>query len=183
MQAIDHWETHYADSPRFTLQRFVADICKQHNLREQRSDILLSLVQSMNMPSGSLLADPRSDQPAATSTSATAMAQSFCLLMATLLDSVPVSQRHSVRLDLHSSLDQRKLPPSVSSAMQAWLGNDRPLSLTNAPSPVLRALLNRTYVVLCERLGPVEADRLLAGAVNRSQSERPDLGNSLADLL
>lgn len=183
MEAIDHWEHHYANSPRFTLQRFVADICRDHNLRERRSDILLSLVQSMNMSSSSLLPDPHADRPDNGNPETARMADAFCVLMSTLLECIPADKRHTIRLDLYGSIDQRRLPPTVSAAMQAWLGNDRPLVLPSAPAPVLRALVNRVYVVMCERLGPVDADRVLALATNSSQSARPDLGDPMSLLL
>lgn len=182
MEAIAYWEQNYADSPRFTLQRFVADICREHNLRDQRSDVLLSLVQSMNMPATALLPDPHADQADSKPQGNTA-ARGFCLLMSTLMENIPAQHRHSIRLDLYASIDQRKLPPALANAMQGWLGNDRPLQLNSAPEEILRALVNRTYVVLCERLGPVEADRLLAAAINQSQAHSPELGVAMAELL
>lgn len=182
LEVIDYWEANYADSPRFTLQRFVADICNQHNLREQRSDILLSLVQSMNMPVSQLLPDPVNGQ-AGKDRSTNSTSEAFCLLMSTLLDCLPASNRHSVRLDLYASVDQRKLPPALASGLQAWLGNDKPLRIGTAAAPILRAIVNRAYVVICERLGPVEADRLLADASRRSRSANPALDAEIANLL
>ena len=182
MEVIDYWESHYADSPRFTLQRFVADICTQHNLRDRRSDILLSLVQSMNLPASQLLPDPVNGQSTKSRTSDTS-SDAFCLLMTTLMECVPASKYHNIRLDLYASVDQRRLPPSLASGLQAWLGNDKPLRIGVIPVGLLRSIVNRTYVVLCERLGPVEADRLLAEASKRSKSANPALAAGIADLL
>ncbi|KAF0808995.1 hypothetical protein A167_02205 [Alcanivorax sp. S71-1-4] len=185
LQALSHWEANYADRPRFTLQRFVADICRDDVLRGRRSDILLSLVQAMNMPVASLLPDPlhdkqlaRADGPVSASTSA-----AFCALMEALMTRVPLQTRHSFRLDLLSSLSRRHLPPALLGAMQSWLGNDQPLKVPAAQETLLQSLVNRTYVVLCERLGPVAADKALVEAVRTVQAAHPDMDKALNGLL
>src|SRR5690606_26021215 len=134
LQALSHWEANYADRPRFTLQRFVADICRDEVLRGRRSDILLSLVQAMNMPVASLLPDPltdrqpaRADGPASASTNA-----AFCALMEALMTIVHLQARHSLRLDLLSSLSRGHTPQVLLGAMQSWLGNDQPLKVPAA---------------------------------------------------
>jgi hypothetical protein len=50
LDALMHWENHFATAPRFTLQKFVAELCKDGDLRSRRADILLSLVQALSMP-------------------------------------------------------------------------------------------------------------------------------------
>ena len=184
MAALSHWETHYADRPRFTLQRFVADICRDETLRGRRSNILLSLVQAMNMPVASLLPDPLKDrQPARAGEPMSASTRAaFGLLMEALMTRVPLQARHSFRLDLLSSLSPH-LPPALLSAMQSWLGNDQPLAVPAAPETLMQSLVNRTYVVLCERLGPVAADKVLAEAVRSVQAAHPEMDKALNGLL
>ena len=57
--------------------------------------------------------------------------------------------------------------------MEYWLQSPErtlpPLALE-----ALREQLNRTYVLLCERLGPVEADHHLKQAYQKSQQEKVD---------
>ena len=48
---------------------------------------------------------------------------------------------------------------------------------------MLRSLLNQFYVVLCEAVGPVSADRILATAAKQVGAERPELGKQLDALL
>ncbi|MCH8543263.1 MAG: hypothetical protein LAT61_06825 [Alcanivorax sp.] len=215
MAALHHWETHYAERPRFTLQRFVADICQDESLRERRSAILLSLVQAMNMPVQSLLPDPlagqlpqrRSDASTDVPTDATtkdgsvktgssaSVAAAFSALMEALSSRVPLSQRHSFRLDLLASLNRDTLPPPLVSAMQHWLGRDNAerraapdqtesaLNVPPVPEALLQALVNRTYVLLAERIGPVSADRALADAVTQVRDTHPNLDSHLNQLL
>ena len=208
MAALHHWETHYAERPRFTLQRFISDICQDESLRERRSAILLSLVQAMNMPVQSLLPDPMAGQHAPrrddadTRSAAASVAAAFSALMEALSSRVPLQQRHSFRLDLLASINRDTWPAPLISAMQRWLGGDNKdrrtaapdetasgaalgtaLSVPAVPEALLQALVNRTYVVLAERIGPVNADRALADAVAQVRDTRPDLDSHLNQLL
>ena len=205
MAALHHWETHYADRPRFTLQRFVADICQDENLRERRSAILLSLVQDMNMPVQSLLPDPLAGQPSRrdaqisgdTGTAgapSASVAAAFSALMEALSSRVPLPQRHNFRLDLLASINRDTWPAPLVSAMQRWLGGDNAdrraaspdetaLKVPAVPETFLQALVNRTYVLLAERIGPVSADRALADAVTQVRDTQPGLDRHLSQLL
>ncbi|MBZ2187653.1 hypothetical protein K8B33_00960 [Alcanivorax sp. JB21] len=204
MAALHHWETHYAERPRFTLQRFISDICQDESLRERRSAILLSLVQAMNMPVHSLLPDPLAGQhpqrrdDAGTGGSAASVAAAFSALMEALSSRVPLPQRHSFRLDLLASINRDTWPPALVNAMQRWLGGDNrdrrnaspdetasgtALSVPAVPEALLQALVNRTYVVLAERIGPVSADRALADAVAQVRDTQPELDKHLSQLL
>ena len=63
------------------------------------------------------------------------------------------------------------------------IGNDQPLKVPAAQEALLQSLVNRTYVVLCERLGPVTADKALAEAVRSVQTAHPDMDKALNGLL
>lgn len=188
MEALHHWETHYADRPRFTLQRFVAEICRDDSLRARRSDILLSLVQAMNMPASALLPDPLNGdtvrRASNTENSSSDTASAFCALMEALLTRIPLPQRHAFRLDLLASINRQQWPTPLVAALQGWLGSDHaPLKIPPVPDALLQSLVNRTYVVLAERLGPVQADSLLADALRYVKSSQPTLDRQLALLL
>lgn len=182
LSALDHWEKNYAASPRPTLQKFVFEIATEGNLRTQRSSMLLSLVKAMNLSPAKLLPDPMVRQtPDGAPSSGSAAA--FVALVTLLLSRVPASQRYSCRLDLLDSLGNHRLPPPLVKAMREWLDQGKPLVIDITAPLVLRALINRTYVILCERIGPVAADKLLATATNDCQEQHPDLARYLVELL
>lgn len=180
LDALMHWESHYASAPRFTLQRFVSELCREGDLRTRRADVLLSLVQAMSMPAQSLLPDPMQDMRT-TRTQSDSDVRAFQLLIDTLLDINNKDPRYSLRLDLVASLDTRKLSTPVAHALQRWLADKAPLTLSGVEISVLRALVNRTYVILCEREGPVTADKLLAAAVDKVAGA--GLGDAVRHLL
>ena len=66
--------------------------------------------------------------------------------------------------------------------MDHWLNHPR-ADLAALDRDTLRTLLNRSYVLLCERYGPVRADRLLRDAGDRVRRDHPALGPALNGLL
>jgi hypothetical protein len=180
LDALLHWESHYANAPRFTLQRFVSELCREGELRSRRADVLLSLVQAMSMPPQSLLPDPMQHVRAGKKQGDDDV-QAFRLLIETLLEITSKDPRYSLRLDLIASLDTRKLSTPVAHALQRWLADKAPLTLSAVEISVLRALVNRTYVILCEREGPVTTDKLLATAVDKVAAN--GLGDAVRHLL
>ncbi len=182
LDALMHWESHYANAPRFTLQRFVSELCREGDLRTRRADVLLSLVQAMSMPKQSLLPDPlqRSDARPRVSISETT---AFETLMNALMEAASKDQRYSLRLDMLASLDTRKMPVQFCHALQRWLGDKAPLNVAGVDTNLLRAVVNRAYVILCERVGPVLADRILATAVASVTAARPELAPAVERLL
>ncbi len=184
LAALQHWERHYANSPRFTLQKFVAEIAREDDLRGQRSSILQSLVKAMHMSASALLPDPLKDTEVAEGAGeAPHSAPAFALLMTRLVQSIPPSAHYHFCLDFLDSLNNPRLPSELIRALEVWLGRDRPLRVPPVPSLVLRALVNRAYVLLCERLGPVAADQLLARAVADCHAAEPALDGPVNQLL
>ncbi|PKM21564.1 MAG: hypothetical protein CVV10_08705, partial [Gammaproteobacteria bacterium HGW-Gammaproteobacteria-14] len=157
LDALMHWETNFANAPRFTLQRFVAELCREGDLRARRADILLSLVQAMNMPVNSLLPDPLHHREAANA-SIEDDSHAFSALMLGLFDVMSKDTQYHLRLDMLASLDSRKMPKNLLLSLQRWLGDKDTLKPVSCDPLLLRAIVNRCYVVLCERVGPVEAD-------------------------
>lgn len=179
LDALLHWESHYANAPRFTLQRFVSELCREGELRLRRADVLLSLVQAMSMPAQSLLPDPMQGMRRETHRLDDEM-RAFQMLTETLLEATS-NARYSLRLDLIASLDTRKMPTQVAHALHRWLADKAALQLSGVDINVLRAFVNRSYVILCEREGPVAADRMLARAAERVSSA--GLGDAVKRLL
>lgn len=186
LKAVVFWEESYASAPRFALQRFVAELCRGTELANQRSEVLLSLVEAMGMEESSLLPDPFSGKSRKAPSKKIALgpiAQAFVLLMEELLESVPKDVGYNVRRDLQASLDTKRLPAELVAALQLWLNERAPLQITNADLKMLRLLVNRTYVLLCERMGPVAADKMLSGAVANVVERDASLESLVTQLL
>ena len=184
MQAVTHWENRYADQPSLALQRYVADICQNTALKDKRATILRSLLHAMAQDSGELLADPRGPEAGTPNTAETASASSaYGVLMLAMMSQIDESLQHKLRIELFAALRQRQLPLAILEALQNWLGTRQPLKLNNAPPALLQKLLNQYYVLLCENLGPVRADNILARGVAQVQHQHPELDPFIDSLL
>lgn len=87
-----------------------------------------------------------------------------------------------VRLDQLTDPRRPGVDPALRETFEYWLNHaDDDLAPLDRES--LRHLLNRTYVLLCERFGPVRADRLLKHAADHVRRRQPALEQSLHALL
>lgn len=183
LKAVTHWENRYIDQPSLALQRFVADICQTPELKEKRSAILRSLIQVMGQDSATLMADPRGASAESAAINPISASQAFAELMLAMMAQLDDELQHKLRIDLFAALRQRQLPLTTLEALQRWLGNRQALQLGNAAPAMLQKLLNQYYVLLCENIGPVRADKILARGVAQVQHEHPKLDVFLDELL
>lgn len=184
LEALVHWESHYSTAPRFTLQRFVSELCREGPLRSRRADMLLSLVEAMSMPVQSLLPDPLQQRTGVSGSVSIAEKAAFEALMNALIDVTSKDTHYSLQLDLLASLDTIKMPVEFCQTLTRWLADRAaPLSVAGVDSRLLRAIVSRCYVILCEREGPVIADRVLASAVSGVSLSHPALNQAIKKLL
>ena len=93
--------------------------------------------------------------------------------MRSLWEGIGARAASQLRLDMAAQLRSNQVGAETRLTMEYWLqAPERPLApLTLA---ALRDQLNRTYVLLCERLGPVEADQQLKAAYQNALQTRID---------
>ncbi|EKF74844.1 hypothetical protein A11A3_06415 [Alcanivorax hongdengensis A-11-3] len=181
LEAISLWQDSYADRPRFSLQGFVSELCRLFDLADRRHHIHMSLVQAMSLPVSELQADPWS-QSQPDSPERHPCTQAFQLLQHAIWQRLGEQQASQLRLDMLAQLRQKNTPAQIRLVMESWLQHPQ-----QALSPLdigpLRTQLNRAYVLLCERIGPVEADRLLKQAYDSTAQHNPGLQSALRELL
>ena len=78
-----------------------------------------------------------------------------------------------LQLDLGAQLRQRSVSTETRLTMEYWLQSPDK-SLSPLPLASLRDQLNRPYVLLCEQLGPVEADQQLKAAYQATLARLDD---------
>lgn len=180
MEAISHWQQHYSERPRYSLQGFVSDLCKLFDLGERRHHIHMSLVQAMSMSEQELASDPLSTGSVGQQQShpCTAALQQ---LLESLWEGLPPAVASQLRLDMVAQLRGRSIAPETRLTMEHWLQSPG-RTLGGLPLEVLRKQLNNAYVLLCERLGPVEADTQLKQAYHKARGV-PGLEPSLKKLM
>jgi hypothetical protein len=179
-EAVALWQRDYAHRPRFSLQGYVSHISRLFEVGGRRHDLHLSLVQAMTLPDRELLPDPLGDEDGAHR--AHPCTEAFQLLMRALWAQLDAGQAGQVRLDQLTDLRRPGVDPALRDTLEYWL-NHADGDLAPLDQDQLRRLLNRAYVLLCERFGPVHSDRLLKLAVDRVRGQRPGLEAALHALL
>lgn len=162
LEAVSHWQQHYAERPSFSLQGFVSDLCRLFDMDERRHHIHMSLVQAMTLSDSELAADPLANSNE-NDTEAHPCTHAFQCLLQALWQGLGKRVASQLQLDLGAQLRQTSVSAETRLTMEYWLQAPEK-TLSPLPLASLRDQLNRTYILLCERLGPVEADRQLKEA-------------------
>lgn len=157
-EAVALWQRDYAHRPRFSLQGYVSHISRLFEVAGRRHDLHLSLVQAMTLPDRELLPDPLGEEDSAHR--AHPCTEAFQLLMRALWAQLDADRASQMRQDQLTDLRRPGTDPEQREALEYWLRHAEG-DLAPLDRETLRRWLNRTYVLLCERFGPVHSDRPL----------------------
>ncbi|MEO1526385.1 MAG: hypothetical protein AAFX06_13175 [Planctomycetota bacterium] len=92
------------------------------------------------------------------------------------------SDRHLLEALLQSP-EIEKLPPRVAKAIQDWTQSPQGTLEIQGTVEDYRTVIHAIYVWLCQKLGPVDADRLLSGVVRTAEALPEAATNSPRQLL
>lgn len=185
--AVALWAREYANQPPFALSGFVAKCCARAELKAQRGQMLRAIITAMELPPSQLLLDPGSQgealAPIAEHARLNDQTQMFSLLLSALISLSDASMQSIIRSRLLQQFTKQTLEPEPHQVMQDWLAGDVAALTQNYDLELLQALVNQAYVVMCEVLGPVKTDRLLANAIRQADVQGSHLSFRVHDLL
>ncbi|MFJ5445502.1 hypothetical protein ACIKP9_04605 [Methylobacillus methanolivorans] len=187
LSAVALWAREYANQPPFALSGFVAKCCARAEHLAQRGQMLRAIIAAMELPPSQLLPDPGSQGEILAAVAEQArlndQTQMFSLLLSALIGLSDASMQSMIRSRLLQQLTKQKLEREPHQVMQDWLAG-HVVSLTkNYDLKLLQALVNQAYIVMCEVLGPVKADQLLANAIRQVDIQGAHLSFRVHDLL
>ena len=136
----------------------------------------------MSLADRQLVADPLAGNGETPDVDRHPATRAFQALMQALWAGLGEAEASTLRLDQSTDLRRGGLASAPRGAVDHWLNHPR-ADLAALDRDTLRTLLNRSYVLLCERYGPVRADRLLRDAGDRVRRDHPALGPALNGLL
>ena len=179
-QAMDHWQRQYADQPSTALQRFVSDIYSAYDISASRATVLRSLLKAINLNGDALPGDPKSRR---TGAPLNQRSEAFSLLIDAIMVQLEAEEQRRLLLEYFAALRKKHLPPGLLITLQSWLAKRDASAAPNADNAQLRFLLNQLYILLCDHLGPVKADRCLARAVNNVNQQYPSMEELVSQFL
>ncbi|MFL9710009.1 hypothetical protein [Methylobacillus sp. Pita1] len=189
LPAVALWEREYAGQPVFALSGFIAKCCTRPALKAQRGQMLRAVIGAMELPERQLLSDPGAREGDAetaqrtTSLSADDKTSMFAVLLQAMLLLIEPALQGAVRNRLLQQLDKQKFEGVRQQVLQEWLAGHN-ATLTHSYSlDLLRSFINQAYVAMCEALGPVKADQLLAQAIRQAEIQGYHLSFRVHDLL
>ncbi|MCB5189523.1 hypothetical protein LG198_02105 [Methylobacillus arboreus] len=192
LPAIGLWEREYAVQPVFALSGFIAKCCTRPALKAQRGQMLRAVVGAMELPEGQLLPDPgtqlgdevpRAQRLASPSLSADDKTSMFAILLQAMLSLVEPALQGVIRNRLLQQLGKQKLEGLRQQALHDWLAGHSAMLTHSYSLDLLQLFINQAYVVMCEALGPVKADQLLAQAIRQAEIQGQPLSFRVHDLL
>lgn len=190
--ALILWQDEFVDKPTFAFTEFISTICKSKELRTQRTNILASLLKSLELPESALLADPfdRATQTMVISPQAQVTVKDnhvtdtiFELLFESLVKKLKESDEYGVRAYVIKHRATLKLDERRSGELNDWIDKKIGHLTLNYELSHFRQILNLVYVALCESQGPVKADQLLAIAIKEVMPEADKLDVNVHEFL
>jgi len=165
--AIGVWDESYATNPAFNLQSYVDRLMEALAPTCQRRDLHRALVKSVFLGEAEVSA-----QEAPAEGTAPVENRVFEQLLGAFLTGVATQRPAAdaaIRGYLIDKLGALPLAGAPQDAVAGWLAR-RCVAITAPLSrEAMRGLLNLAYVLVCEYLGPMNADRLLSLAVKQTE--------------
>lgn len=190
MSSMALWQQRYAEKSEYAFAEFLEACCNTEALRPKRAKILSALMRAMRTKEANLLADPYDEttgeflilqqKPAFLTTDTAVVFAYFFIELIQQCDNVVAR-----KVRVHAIEHVRKLDLDVLSKkyMTDWLSGQADALTGNYPLTVLRKVINDCYVAICQYVGPVKADQMLARAIAKAEPFATENKQNLHDLL
>ncbi|CAG0995065.1 hypothetical protein MTYP_02505 [Methylophilaceae bacterium] len=189
MQALELWQQEFSHKPTFALNVFVAQCCTTPELKERRGEILRAVIHAMDLPVGKLLPDPQintksvADMQADAEYELDSVTTVFVLLLTQMLGKYDAVSQGGIRNYLLENLGQIKADQFSIARLKDWLAGYSSNLAANFGIEQLQQLINLAYVSMCQYVGPVKADQLLAQSLREVERQAAALKVNLRDFL
>lgn len=188
-KVLELWERDFSQKPMFALNVFIARCCTTPELKEKRGELLRAVIYAMDLPLNQLLPDPQkmlkteADIKAESDHKLDNLTNVFVVLLTAMLAKYDLATQAGIRNFVIENLDKLKFEPRGAQRIREWLSGQSSNLAANYKIDVLQKLVNLTYVAMCEYVGPVKADQLLAQALKEAEPEAKKSKVNLRDFL
>ncbi|EUJ10904.1 hypothetical protein Meth11DRAFT_1735 [Methylophilaceae bacterium 11] len=189
LAAMHLWQVKYSDKPKFAFTEFLSECCQDKDLRSQRTHILSSIFKALDMPERDLLPDPFDIAEHQVASMPLAVhgcddvTTVFVHLFRHLLGALAEKEVLSVRLAILNQLDKLNLDALRKAFLRDWLDKRASALPLSYSLETMRQIINFSYVAICESMGPVKADQLLANVIKASEEYAKQMEVELHEFL
>lgn len=169
LSMVTVWDEKYAAQPNFAFVNFLTEVCRRKEDRALRADMLTALFQAMELPEKALLPDPlvalKNVILQAGVNEVDAKTKVLFSLVHVLMAKMDQAELKRVKDAVFLGINQLATDERRKHHLHHWLEHmDEPFPMT-LDKANMRALLNLVYVGMCDAIGPIKADQLLAKAI------------------
>lgn len=168
--ALRLWEEEYSARPG-TLRAYADRLVRDYALNQPLRDVHRLLVQHLFLPQTT--ARPAPPPPVVVpAAELPPLTRAFVELLEELFARFAQSDADAAGMTRHDLADRvlaSFLERPQRDALIAWLEQSGPAPVHDYPPKLLRALVHLSYVGVCNALGPLPADRLLAAAIRYAE--------------
>lgn len=181
------WEEKYSAKPKYAFTEFLSVICQNKSLKAQRTSILSSILAAVDLPLNQLLPDPFDENQEITTkvndVASTQINEVFAVFMQNLLQKVSESQEAGVRAFVVTHSEKLTIDLRRKAHLKGWLEKKDASLSVNYDLATIRKVVNFSYVALCEYLGPVKTDQMLAQTIKDTEPFAKEHAVNLHDFL
>jgi Flp pilus assembly CpaF family ATPase len=187
--ALNLWQVEFSDKPKFAFTAFLAVITNSEALRKKRTRILSSLLRAMELSEVDLLADPYDEkgkqyQFATEDLIAEDQAtEVFITFFEKLQEKVGEKNALGMRAYIIQNVKKLNLNTRNSKQLTDWIDDKATILNGQYNLNNLRQVINLAYVAMCQLIGPVKADQLLAQTIRDVEAFAVEKQINLHDLL
>ncbi len=176
LAAMMIWNEKYANKSTYAFTQFLSECCRTTELKRNRPSILNAILGSLELPEQNLLPDPlnrdtgRFDtltaQQGLYAASNIVFVQFLAALLGNLSDDLALKVKDYLMKHVGAKM---KLNTQQTFALKTWAHNNSAELNAAFDSKQKQAIINIIYIAICEYIGPVQADQLLAKAVQETE--------------
>lgn len=190
MSSMALWQQRYAQKSEYAFAEFLEACCNTEALRPKRAKILSALMRAMRTKEESLLEDPYDEKTGEflivkkkPTFITTETAVVFAYFFMQLIQQCDATVSRKVRMYAIERLPYLHLDVLSRKYMTDWLIGQSDTLTGTYQLTVLRKVINECYVAMCQYVGPVKADQMLARAITKAEPFAAENNQTLHDLL
>lgn len=175
-QVLQYWEMEYGDKPTFVLNRFLSEICNTDELKNNRKDILRTLLSELSDEEKQLLEQPRISQQKSAALADDAQAltdhqlySAFSMFVEQIVQTVESQHLQDFDGDIKGLLKEQKIQ-----AAEVLLINHDGFNRQFLAEDYAK-VLTTIYEVYCDFYGPSKADHIYARLKLKLKSQFPSV--------
>jgi hypothetical protein len=176
LYAMTIWQEKYASKTTYAFTQFLSECCRTQALKRNRPALLNAILKTLESAEQNLLRDPLNAQTSQFDILMTNQTQYvdanvvFVQFVENLLKNLGGDLEVKTKAYLMKHVGAKlKLNTPQAFALKTWAYNNAATLDASFDNKQKQIMINILYIAICEYIGPIKADQLLATAVRQTE--------------